>query len=117
VLDSDGEVVDPLNVLPLPLSGKSTIGLQTKTVVVSCNIIGTPGNLVTATAYSAAPSTLQLRGTAEALADLQNVTLDIPLSGISKSTTIRKRVRLPEGITSTFAGDPVVDVTITVREN
>ena len=46
-----------------------------------------------------------------------NVTLDIPLSGISKSTTIRKRVRLPEGITSTFAGDPVVDVTITVREN
>jgi hypothetical protein len=117
VLDSDGEVVDPLNVLPIPVPGKSTVGLQTKTVVVSCNLIGTPGNLVTVTGYSAAPSTLQLRGTADALAVLQNVTVDVPMTGITKSTTIRKRVRLPDGITSNFTGEPVVDVTITVREN
>ena len=117
VLDSDGEVVDPLNVLPLPLSGKSTAGLQTKTVVVSCNITGTTGNLVTVSGYSVTPSTLQLRGTAEALADLQNITLDLPVDGITKSTIVRKHVRLPSGITSKFTGDPVVDVTINVREN
>jgi len=117
VLDSDGEVVDPLNVLPIPVPGKSSVDLQTKTVVVSCNLIGTPGNLATVSRCSAAPSTLQLRGTADALADLQNVTVDVPLPGITKSTTIRKRVRLPDGVTSSFAGEPVVDVTITVREN
>jgi hypothetical protein len=39
------------------------------------------------------------------------------MTGITKSTTIRKRVRLPDGITSNFTGEPVVDVTITVREN
>ena len=117
VLDSDGEVVDPLNVLPIPVPGKSTVGLQTKTVVVSCNLIRTQGNLVTVTGYSAVPSTLQLRGTADALANLQNVTVDVPMTGITKSTTIRKRVRLPDGITSNFTGEPVVDVTITVREN
>ena len=71
---------------------------------------------MTVSGYSVTPSTLQLRGTAEALADLQNITLDLPVDGITKSTIVRKHVRLPSGITSKFTGDPVVDVTINVRE-
>jgi YbbR domain-containing protein len=116
VLDADGEVVEPLTVLPLPVPGKPVAGLQTKSVVVSCEFIDDPNNKVTVTKYSVAPSTLKLRGTADALAELENITLDIPLGGITKSTTVRKQVRLPNGVSGIADDSPVVDVKIDIRE-
>lgn len=116
VLDADGEVVEPLTVLPLPVPGKPTTGLQTKTVVVSCEFTGVANSTATVTGYSVSPSTLRLRGTADALAELENITLDISLDGITKSTTVRKQVRLPSGISGISDGAPVVDVKIDIRE-
>lgn len=116
VLDADGEVVEPLTVLPLPVPGKPTTGLQTKTVVVSCDFTGVANSTATVTGYSVSPSTLKLRGTADALAELENITLDISLDGITKSTTVRKQVRLPSGISGISDGAPVVDVKIDIRE-
>lgn len=116
VLDADGEVVEPLTVLPLPVPGKPTTGLQTKTVVVSCEFTGVANSTATVTGYSVSPSTLKLRGTADALAELENITLDISLDGITKSTTVRKQVRLPSGISGISDGAPVVDVKIDIRE-
>jgi YbbR domain-containing protein len=116
VLDADGEVVEPLTVLPLPVPGKPTTGLQTKTVVVSCEFTGVANSTATVSGYSVSPSTLKLRGTADALADLENITLDISLDGITKSTTVRKQVRLPSGISGVSDGAPVVDVKIDIRE-
>ena len=116
VLDADGEVVEPLTVLPLPVPGKPTTGLQTKTVVVSCDFTGVANSTATVSGYSVSPSTLKLRGTADALAELENITLDISLDGITKSTTVRKQVRLPSGISGISDGAPVVDVKIDIRE-
>lgn len=116
VLDADGEVVEPLTVLPLPVPGKPTTGLQTKTVVVSCDFTGVANSTAKVTGYSVSPSTLKLRGTADALAELENITLDISLDGITKSTTVRKQVRLPSGISGISDGAPVVDVKIDIRE-
>jgi YbbR domain-containing protein len=116
VLDADGEVVEPLTVLPLPVPGKPTAGLQTKTVVVSCQFTGKTQPGVVLNGYSVDPPTIQLRGTAETLADVGNVSIDIRLDDINKSTTLRKQVRLPNGVTGATDAVPVVDVSIDIRE-
>lgn len=115
VLDADGEVVEPLTVLPIPDS-KAAAGLQTKTVVVSCNFIGTPDNGAKVVGYAVTPSTLKLRGTAEALAAIENVSIDVPLDGIKQSTTVRKQLALPTGIVAVSAASRAVDIRINVRE-
>ena len=115
VLDAEGEVVEPLTVLPIPDS-KAAAGLQTKTVVVSCNFTGTPENGAKVVGYAVIPSTLKLRGTAEALAAIENVSIDIPLNGINRSTTVRKQLALPTGIVAVSAASQTVDVRINVRE-
>lgn len=115
VLDADGEVVEPLTVLPIPDS-KAAAGLQTKTVVVSCNFSGAPDNGAKVVGYAVTPSTLKLRGTAEALAAIENVSVDVPLDGIEQSTTVRKQLILPNGIVAVSTASPVVDVRINVRE-
>ena len=115
VLDADGEVVEPLTVLPIPDS-KAAAGLQTKMVVVSCNFSGTPDNGAKVVGYAVTPSTLKLRGTAEALAAIENISIDVPLDGIKQSTTVRKQLALPTGIVAVSAASPVVDVRINVRE-
>ena len=114
VLDADGEVVEPLTVLPLP--AKLSAGIQTKTVVVSCEFTGEVDPGVTLDGYQVRPQTLKLSGTADALADIQNVAVDVPLTGISKSITIHKQVRLPAGVRGSADAPPVVDVTINVRK-
>ena len=115
VLDADGEVVEPLTVLPIPDS-KAAAGLQTKMVVVSCNFYGAPDSGAKVVGYAVTPSTLKLRGTAEALAAIENISVDVPLDGIKQSTTVRKQLALPTGIVAVSAASPVVDVRINVRE-
>jgi YbbR domain-containing protein len=102
--------------LPLPVPGKPTAGLQTKTVVVSCQFTGKTQPGVVLNGYSVNPPTILLRGTAETLAEVGNVSIDIRLDDINKSTTLRKQVRLPNGVTGATDAVPVVDVSIDIRE-
>lgn len=115
VLDADGEVVEPLTVIPIP-DAKSTLGLQTKSVVISCEFSGSTPNGASVIGYVVTPPTLQLRGSADALAKLENIPLVLPLGGVTQSTTIRKQIALPSGISGIGTGTPTVDVRINVRE-
>ncbi|MFM7187966.1 MAG: CdaR family protein [Armatimonadota bacterium] len=114
VLDADGEVVEPLTVLPIPDS-KVGAGLQSKLVVVSCTFSGSPEAGAKVVGYTVSPPTIKLRGTADALATLENIPVEIQLAGIQRSTVIRKQLALPNGIVAESGASPAVDVRINVR--
>lgn len=115
VLDADGEVVEPLTVLPIPDS-KPAAGLQSKVVVVSCNLSGAPRDGAQLEGYVVTPSTVKLVGTAEALSAIQNVTVDVPLDGIGKSTTVQRQVKPPVGTSIASGASMIVGVRLNVRE-
>ena len=114
VLDVQGEVVEPVAVLPLPGSSKSLVLQQSKVVVTSCSFIGIPTGTAKIVDYKIVPSTVIAKAPADILAGLSRVNIRIDAEKLTKTTTIKQAFAAPPGVT--FPNGTMVSVTIYVSD-
>lgn len=112
VLDAQGEVVEPVAIVPLPDSRKSLAVQQSKVIVTSCSFIGNPKGTAKIVDYKIVPSTVIAKAPADILGSLSHVSITIDAEKITETTTIKQAFVAPTGVT--FPNGTMVSVTIYV---